>query len=191
MIKTRSDLKYYLLEDRKANSLLPLKPGLKNWIKYRFKLIFDKRILFHTILRRYEFYSNSTNVFFNLIGVISYYRFKSLSYKLGFTIHKNCFGPGLCIKHYGSIVVNPHVRIGKNCVIHICVNIGETMGKAPKIGDNVYIGPGVKIFGDIIIGNNVQIGANAVVNKSFEEDDIVLAGVPAKVVKRLNNISTN
>jgi len=35
------------------------------------------------------------------------------------------------------------------------------------------------------LGNNVQIGANAVVNKSFDEDNIVLAGVPARIVKRL------
>lgn len=36
-------------------------------------------------------------------------------------------------------------------------------GGAPTIGDNVYIGPGAKIFGAIHIGNNVRIGANCVV----------------------------
>lgn len=111
-----------------------------------------------------------------------YYKFKKLSYTLGFTISKNCFGPGLNIKHYGSVVVNPHTRIGKNCVIHSCVNIGKTNGKAPVIGDNVYIGPGVKMFGDIKIGSHVTIGANAVVNKSFDKDCITLVGVPAHIV---------
>jgi len=43
----------------------------------------------------------------------------------------------------------------------------------------------VKIFGPIKLGNNVIIGANAVVNKSFKEDNIVLAGIPAKIVKRI------
>lgn len=115
---------------------------------------------------------------------LSFFVFKRLSYILGFTIHKNCFGPGLNIKHYGSVVVNPHTRIGKNCIIHSCVNIGETNGKAPVIGDNVYIGPGVKMFGNIRIGNNVTIGANAVVNKSFEQDNITLVGVPAHIVNK-------
>lgn len=32
-----------------------------------------------------------------------------------------------------------------------------------KIGNNVYIGPGAKLFGDIVIGDN------AVVNKSFPD----------------------
>ena len=37
-------------------------------------------------------------------------------------------------------------------------------GKYPVvIGNDVWIGPGAKIFGDICIGNNVRIGANCVV----------------------------
>ena len=54
---------------------------------------------------------------------------------------------------------------------------------APQLGDNVYIGPGAILFGDINIANNVTIGANATVNKSFEQENVVLAGTPAKVVK--------
>jgi serine O-acetyltransferase len=50
-------------------------------------------------------------------------------------------------------------------------------------GDNVYIGPGAKIFGPIVIGNNVAIGANAVVNKSFQHN-CTIAGVPAKVISQ-------
>lgn len=60
-------------------------------------------------------------------------------------------------------MVNKATEIGKNCRIHVGVNIGNQNG-TPVIGDNVYIGPGVKMFGPITIGNNVTIGANAVVN---------------------------
>lgn len=52
-----------------------------------------------------------------------------------------------------------------------------------RIGDNVEIGAGAKIIGDISIGNNVVIGANSVVVKDVPDDDVV-AGVPAKSVKR-------
>ena len=71
--------------------------------------------------------------------------------------------------------------------LHVCVNIGTEAGKstdAPTIGDNCYIGPGVKMFGKIVIGDNVAIGANAVVNKSFPEGNATLGGIPAKVISQ-------
>ena len=70
------------------------------------------------------------------------------------------------------------------------VNIGMqglSDADSPIIGDNVWIGPGAKLFGKIIIGNNCQIGANAVVNKSFEEEGITIAGVPAKKISNHSN----
>lgn len=114
------------------------------------------------------------------------YKHRKLSLQLGFTIGPNIFGPGLSIPHYGTIVVNPNVKVGKNCRLHVGVNIGASGGadKVPVIGDNVYIGPGAIIFGDVCIGNNVMIGANSTVTKSFEENDIVIAGSPAHIIKR-------
>lgn len=87
--------------------------------------------------------------------------------------------------HRGTIVVAENAHIGANCRIHACVNIGNKAGspnKAPKIGNNVYIGPGAKIFGEITIADNITIGANAVVNKSFLEPGIDIAGVPAQKI---------
>lgn len=105
--------------------------------------------------------------------------------KLGFSIPLNVFGPGLGIAHYGTIVVNGNAKIGANCRIHIAVNIGASNGskKAPKLGNNVYIGPGVKIFGDITVADNVVIGANAVVNKSIDEEGSVVVGIPARKIR--------
>ena len=82
-----------------------------------------------------------------------------------------------------GIVISPLSYIGHNCVIRQQVTIAEKNGKAPKIGNNVVIGAGAKILGDIVIGDNVVIGANAVVTKSFESN-LVIAGVPAKVIKK-------
>ena len=112
-------------------------------------------------------------------------RLLSKAKSLGFTIPLNVFGPGLSIAHSGTIVINESCRIGKNCRIHTCVNIGTKAGfsdQSPKIGDNVYIGPGAKIFGLIEIADNIAIGANSVVNKSFFEPGISIAGVPAKKI---------
>ena len=69
-------------------------------------------------------------------------------------------------------------------LIHVGVNIGAHHNKAPKIGNNVYIGPGAIIFGDIEIADNVSIGANATVNKSVFESNTVVAGTPAVIMKR-------
>ena len=115
--------------------------------------------------------------------VLAKYKFRKISVKLGFSIPINVFGPGLSLPHRGNIIVNPQTRIGENCRIHVGVNIGAHHDKAPKIGNNVYIGPGAIIFGDIEIADNISIGANATVNKSFTDPNVVIAGTPAKVVK--------
>ena len=115
--------------------------------------------------------------------LLAKYEFRKISVKLGFSIPINVFGPGLSLPHRGNIIVNPQTRIGENCRIHVGVNIGAHHDKAPRIGNNVYIGPGAIIFGDIEIADNVSIGANATVNKSAFQPNSVVAGTPAKVVK--------
>jgi len=99
--------------------------------------------------------------------------------------HTTEIGEGFYIGHFGGIVVNPLVKIGKNCNIshEVTLGVGITGDNrgVPTIGDSVFMGPGAKIFGDIDIGNNVAIGANSIVTKSFG-DNITIAGVPAKIV---------
>lgn len=58
-------------------------------------------------------------------------------------------------------------------------------GGSPIIGDNCDIGVGAKIIGDITIADNVTIAAGAIVNKSCSQSNVVLAGVPAKVIKAM------
>lgn len=119
--------------------------------------------------------------------------FRRQSVRLGFTIPPNTFGPGLAILHWGPVLVNGNARIGANCRITVCVTIGggggfvdavTARGMNPVIGDNVYIGPGAKIFGPVRIADRCAIGANAVVNASFEEPGCTIAGIPARVISR-------
>ncbi|MDW5289365.1 serine acetyltransferase [Formosa sp. PL04] len=144
---------------------------------------------FQKTLRKLEYYHNCKNKGLNkLIYIYLKFKFKRISIKLGFSIPINVFGPGLAIVHYGTIVVNSKAKVGKNCRIHPCTNIGASGGskKAPIIGDNVYIAPGVKIYGNISIANNTALSANAVVNKSITEEGMMVAGVPAKIIKPIN-----
>ena len=114
--------------------------------------------------------------------------YRRFSIKLGFSIPTNVFGPGLAIVHLGTIIINEQAKIGENCRIHPGVVIGASGGglNAPTIGDNVYIGPGVKIFGEIKLANNIAIAANSVVNKSFQNEGFAIGGVPAKELKKVD-----
>ena len=97
----------------------------------------------------------------------------------------NCFDEGLTIDHWGAIVINPKAKIGKNCRLHgnNCIGNNGSIDIAPVIGNNVDIGFGAIVFGDVVIADDIKIDANAVVNKSFLEPGITIAGVPAKRVK--------
>jgi serine O-acetyltransferase len=176
MIKSKQDYKYYLEADRIALGKKQKKP----------MLLFDEIWVFQRLLRKVEYYKNcKKSSFYRPYYYYLYLKFHLLSLFLGFHIKPNVFGPGLSISHPGTIVVNGNTRVGANCRIHVCTVIGTKAGYGdvtPKIGNNVYIGPGAKIFGDIEIADGIAIGANSVVNKSFTEPNIGIAGVPAKKI---------
>jgi serine O-acetyltransferase len=66
------------------------------------------------------------------------------------------------------------------------VTIGASNGGSPTIGDNVYIGPGAKIFGKIRIGNNVRIGANCVVFCDVPDNSTIVLEKPRIILKDSN-----
>lgn len=177
MILSRSDLRDYLAADKLALGRKRTRPAP-----------FDLIWRFQRSLRKYEFAINDRYSVGYLGGVIvQWYKiwYKIYSILCGFSIPPNVFGKGLSIAHRGTIVVNGNARIGENCRLHACVNIGTSPGRAdlaPTIGDNVYIGPGAKIYGRINIASGIIIGANSVVNKSFDEESICIAGVPVRKI---------
>jgi len=173
MIRSYQDYLTYLEADRIA---LKRHKTLKS-------LLFDDIWKFQRLLRKLEYQINCQSG--NPLRFITSFRYRMVGKQLGFSIPINVFGPGLSIAHQGTIVVHHYAKIGANCRLHVCVNIGAQAGKSneiPQIGDNCYIGPGAKIFGAVILGNNMAIGANAVVNKSFPEGNCTIGGVPAKKI---------
>lgn len=184
MIKSKEELKAFIKEDNSWYVLHNNKAGLID----RFiscPAVKIRRYLKY--LRKQEYFINTANgnKLKGLIGLYYERKKNKIGINLGIEIHPNCFDSGLSIFHTGSIAVNHASRIGKNCKLHgaNCIgNNGKDCG-VPKIGDNVDIGYGAVVIGDITIADSITIGANAVVNRSFLEPGITIAGVPAKRIK--------
>ncbi len=177
MIRSYQDYLYYLECDRLSLEQTRKRP----------RLFRDEEWRYQRALRRVEYLQNCKHgPFGGLLLVMAKFHLHRLSVMTGFHIPLNVFGPGLSLAHYGSTTgANTGSRIGANCRIQAGVMIGTEAGAqdhAPLIGNNVYIGPGAKIFGPIRIADGIAIGANAVVNKSFEEPNITIGGIPAKKI---------
>lgn len=112
-------------------------------------------------------------------------------------------------------VIEHDVAIGDNCRVHSNVFIPEfsvikkdawigpcvvlTNAKYPKsknaklnlkgviIGENAKIGAGAVILPGVKIGKNVLVGAGSVVTRDIR-DNVVVAGNPAKMIKRIADI---
>jgi serine O-acetyltransferase len=175
MIQSKEDYLFYLESDRLSSDIKEKHPpliGMETW-------------KFQRLLRKIEYYKNcKKGVFFKIYLFFLNWQFHKRSLQLAYHIEPNVCGPGLSL-HFLLIGINGYAKIGANCRISPGVNIGEKAGGsglAPKIGDNVYIGPGAKIFGDVTIADGIAIGANAVVNKSFLEPGISIGGIPAKKI---------
>lgn len=95
---------------------------------------------------------------------------------LGFDLPLGVFGAGLSIAHRGGIVVNGDARIGGGCRIHQGVTIGAVNGKAPVIGNDVFIGPNAGVFGGVIVGSGAVIGPHALVDFDVPDGCLVTSG---------------
>lgn len=175
MIKSKEDYKNYLEMDRLCREEKRLKP----------RIIGDELWKYRRLLRKLEFYTNvKKGALSKIYRYILKYRHYKMGIRLGISIPINVFDSGLKIMHPGGIMINSNAKVGKNCVLFHGVTIGTTRarGGEPKIGNNVCLASGAKLFGNIELGNNISVGANAVVTKSFKDDGITLAGVPAKII---------
>jgi serine acetyltransferase len=92
-------------------------------------------------------------------------------------------GAGLSIDNPSCIFIGG--VIGEDCTIHQCTTIGYgySKGKAgiPRIGDNVWIGPGVVISGKISIGSHSTILGGSIVTDDIPEGALAM-GNPCRVV---------
>ena len=108
------------------------------------------------------------------------------------TVGKNVFiNSGCCFQDQGGITIGDGTLIGHQVVLatlnhDLKVERRGSMNAASiTIGKNVWIGAHVTVLAGVTIGDNAVVAAVAVVNKDVPADTVV-AGVPAKIIKKLN-----
>lgn len=86
-----------------------------------------------------------------------------------------------------GVIINKSAVIGEKCIIGAKVTLGNAFphGGAPKLGKHVYVGVGAFVGGDIKVADYVVIGANSVLTKDVNETGVIVAGVPARVIRKL------
>jgi acetyltransferase-like isoleucine patch superfamily enzyme len=114
----------------------------------------------------------------------------SITFKNNITIGQNFH-----ITSAGNLVLSEGVTIANNVTVtnidHSYEQIGVSIMSQPflhketYIGKNCFIGKGAVIQAGTVLGEQCIIGANAVVRGNYP-DYCVIAGVPAKIVKRYN-----
>lgn len=113
--------------------------------------------------------------------------FKDRNTLLSFAVSGNMYIQGINGITFGqNIIIAPGVKIiSANHDYH--KRNSSTYKEPIIIGNNVWIGANAIILPGVEIGNNCVIGAGSVVTKSFKEDNLVIAGNPARAIKNILN----
>lgn len=114
-------------------------------------------------------------------------------------------GDGTSIEQNAHIAAAGDLTIGRNVTISANVYISDCkhdfheldvdvikqklIFDKTEIGDYCFIGYGACIFPGVELGKQCVVGANSVVLKGEYPDRCVLAGVPARIVKKYNEIT--
>ena len=81
--------------------------------------------------------------------------------------------------------IDKNANIGKNLKIDSFSSIHNNV----VIGDNCWIATGVTILSGVTLGPHTIVAAGSVITKSFPDGNQMLGGVPAKVIKKIDQYS--
>ena len=103
-------------------------------------------------------------------------------FKLGY---KTDIGAFTYINAKNGVVIEDFVQIGSHCSIYSISTIDNKEGQV-KLQKNCKIGSHSVVMPGVTIGENSIIGAMSFVNCDIP-DNVVAAGVPAKVIKKIES----
>jgi sugar O-acyltransferase (sialic acid O-acetyltransferase NeuD family) len=101
-----------------------------------------------------------------------------------------------CIIAAGNIITT-NICIGKHVILNLACTVGHetqigdfssfmptcNISGEVQIGEAAFWGTGAKVINRVRVGNNVIVGAGAVVTANIE-DNVTVAGVPARIKKK-------
>ena len=108
--------------------------------------------------------------------------------------------------NHGCTILDANlVTIGDRCLLapSVCISAathplnaqlrsqGWELTAPITIGHDVWLGANVTICPGVTMGNNVVVAAGAVVTKGTYPSNVVLAGVPAKIVRQMDEETNN
>lgn len=93
--------------------------------------------------------------------------------------------------------IDGKINIGKN--VHIAPNVGivttnhdlndlkrHTEGKDVIIGENCWIGMNSVILPGVVLAPHTVVGAGSVVTKTVSDGDCIIAGSPARMIRKIS-----
>jgi len=202
---------YYLCRKLNLNFLLVLPQYLyynfngKNILSHQKTIIEGLRnVTTHGLLKigvDYVGFVHKKDVtFLNVQGKIEFQGDFSIGRGCRFDIGKNAvvtLGKGTYINPFTSFIIMHKLKIGESCAVSWnCQFLDEDFheikyeGKKKNqnngisIGNKVWIGSNVSIYKETSIPNGCVIASNSVVKGKFDEENVLIAGNPAKVVKK-------
>ena len=118
---------------------------------------------------------------------VYFFNLQNISFGTNVSIHEMCYLEG-----YGGISIGNDVAIAHSCsmltIDHTIDNISTTVKNAEAvsgeivIGDDVWLGAGVKILKGVSVNNHSVVGAGAVVISDTPAWSVSV-GVPAKCIR--------
>lgn len=116
-----------------------------------------------------------------------------VSYQQNILIGKGVFPgymPGCYLHGVNKIYIGDYTFIAPNVGImsgnHDLHDLRlQTPGDPVRIGAYCWLGMNVMILPEVVLGDFTIVGAGAIVTKSFEEGYCVIAGNPARVIRKL------
>jgi len=144
------------------------------------------------------FIHKSDKTYINVNGKLKFKGNYSIGRGCRFDIGPNgvvSIGNGGYITANTTFIIMHKLTIGDNCAIswdcqfldedfhEILYEGKKSYEKSIVIGNNVWIGCGVKIYKGTVIPNNCVIASNSVVKGVFKEENTLIGGNPAKTIK--------
>jgi acetyltransferase-like isoleucine patch superfamily enzyme len=104
-------------------------------------------------------------------------------------------GSGGYINSNTTLIIMHSLRIGNNCIVSWnCQFLDEdfhsisyankkSTNNGIEIGNNIWIGCGVKIYRGSIIADGCVVASDSIVRGEFKQENCLIAGNPARIIK--------